>query len=491
MSRVQVARRAILGLTLAGVTVLAFLHQRIQGMPSIDALDPFGGLETLLKFVAGGELVKKIEPGTVVLFGAIVLLGVILSRFFCGWFCAFGALQAIFGWLGRRIFRRRFAVPRRLDSALRWAKYPFLLVILYFTWRAGDLVIRPYDPMAAYGHLSAGLGAVWAQFTVGFIVLVLVMLLSMLYERAFCKYLCPLGAVNAILSRVPLFRIRREEATCISCAKCDRACPMNIEVSKADRVDSPECIACLECVTACPTPKSTLATFLAGKKSQPVVVVALGIAIYLLAAGVGQGLGMLHFSPKSLRQQASGGSLKVEDIKGSSTYTQVSEAFGIDLDRLYREAGVDQKKVPPKSMLKDTSKLAGIEGFEADTVRVAVARIIGVDYAGEKGTASTVPEPKAPTPESKAAAPAPPATPQVVDTGDLGRKGAASISVPADFVLEGTMSVYDVASALGASPEAVLGKLKLPVDLPIDKPLKELKDQYGFSMPDLKARIKQ
>ena len=239
MSGVQMARRITLGVSLIGVTVLAFLHQRLQGIPSIDAIDPFGGLETLLKLIAGGEFIKKIEPGTIVLFGAIVALGLVLSRFFCGWFCAFGALQGVFGWLGKKVFGRRFKVPRKLDSILRWVKYPLLVAIVFFTWRAGELVIRPYDPLAAYGHLSAGLPAVWAEFAVGLVMLLLILALSTLYDRVFCKYLCPLGTVNAILGRIPIFRIKREASTCISCSKCDRICPMNIEVSKAQAIDSP------------------------------------------------------------------------------------------------------------------------------------------------------------------------------------------------------------------------------------------------------------
>jgi ferredoxin len=475
MSGIQSARRITLGVSLIGVTVLAFLHQRLQGIPSIDSIDPFGGLETLLKYVAGGELIKRIEPGTVVLLGAIVALGIVLSRFFCGWLCAFGALQGVFGWIGKKLFRRRFIVPAKADRVLRFAKYPILAAIIYFTWRAGELVIRPYDPMAAYGHLSAGLGAVWAEFAVGIIMLVVVLASSMLYERSFCKYLCPLGAVNAILGRAPILRIRRESSTCISCSKCDRVCPMTIHISQSEKVSSPECIACMECVTSCPTEKRTLSATLGGKAVKTGTVVIVGLAIYIGAALVGQGLGMLRFAPKSLKEQAANGALKLEDIKGSSTYAAVAGSFGIDLERLYREVGIDPNKVPPESMLKDTEKLAGLEGFEPDAVRVAVAKILGVPYAGEKGNLAPVEASAtlkiAKNPESKAA-------------------GEPSLVIPSGFALEGTMSIDDIAKALGTSPSAVTAKLGLPSDIAVDKPLRDMKDEYGYSMPDLKARIK-
>ncbi len=475
ISKIQLARRITLGFVLAGMTVLTILHQKVQGIPSIDALDPFGGFETLVKFIAGGEFIKKIEPGNIVLLGGIVVLGVVLSRFFCGWFCGFGTLQGIFGWLGRKTFGRRFAVPAKLDRVLRFVKYPLLVAIIWLTWQTGELIIRPYDPLAAYGHLSAGFTAVWAEFAVGFILLVATLVFSMLYERAFCKYLCPLGAINAILGRIPLFRIKRIAATCISCAKCDTVCPMNIDISHADAINSAECILCMECVTACPTKKSTLVATLAGKALKTGVIVCIGFAIFAGAAVIGQATGMLHFAAPSLQSLANKGKLDIADIKGSSTYEAVAESFGIELERLYREVGINLKTVPANTMLKDTGKAAGIDGFEADTIRIAVAKILGVPYAGEAGKL----EP-AGTNASK-----------TVDDVTSNTDVQQTIAVPAGFALEGTMSIQDVAKALKVETATVIEKLGLPADIPVDKPLRDMKDSYGYSMPQLKEKILQ
>ena len=379
---------------------------------------------------------------------------------------------------------------------------------LPISWKTGTLVIRPYDPLAAYGHLSAGLVAVWGEFAVGFILLIASLALSVVYERAFCKYLCPLGAVNAILSRVPLFRIKRVESTCISCSKCDKVCPMNVDVSKPDAINDPECIGCMECVTACPTKKNTLQPTLGGKAVKLGLVVGLGFVIYFAAAAVGQVAG---YAPKSLGELAAKGSLNVADIKGSSTWEMVAESFGIELERLYHETKVDMNKVPRMTMLKDTGKVGGYKDWEADAVRVAVAKILGIPYVSEKDKAAaakatesgaapaeaakaTAPEATAPaatTPVAASSAPTAPAAAPAPKAAPAASKPSGALVVPADFALEGTMSIKDIAAALKGSEEAVIAKLGLPADIARDKPLRDMKDQYGYSMPDLKEKIKK
>lgn len=73
-------------------------------------------------------------------------------------------------------------------------------------------------------------------------------------NRAFCKYICPITVFLKPMSRHSLFRIRLDETKCIGCGKCERVCPMNVEVPSNSRKkkNATECILCMKCVDECP-----------------------------------------------------------------------------------------------------------------------------------------------------------------------------------------------------------------------------------------------
>ena len=76
-------------------------------------------------------------------------------------------------------------------------------------------------------------------------------MLSVVFYRPFCKWLCPLGAFYALFNRVSLFQMKVDKNKCISCGKCARACKMDVDVTKTP--NHTECIRCGMCVRACPT----------------------------------------------------------------------------------------------------------------------------------------------------------------------------------------------------------------------------------------------
>ena len=73
-------------------------------------------------------------------------------------------------------------------------------------------------------------------------------------NRAFCKYICPITVFLKPMSYFSLLRVKCDKEKCISCGKCKRICPMNVDVTdnSRKRENGTECILCMECVRNCP-----------------------------------------------------------------------------------------------------------------------------------------------------------------------------------------------------------------------------------------------
>lgn len=73
-------------------------------------------------------------------------------------------------------------------------------------------------------------------------------------NRAFCKYICPITVFLKPMSYFSAIRITCDKDKCISCGKCKRVCPMDVDMTdnSRKRKNGTECILCLECTKVCP-----------------------------------------------------------------------------------------------------------------------------------------------------------------------------------------------------------------------------------------------
>lgn len=391
-SRLVQPARLLLQLSfLALASFAAWRHQTLGGGPegaaSIDALCPFGGLEALFRFAMTGEYIQRLNSSDFVLLGGTILLALTVGRYFCGWLCPLGTMQELARKLGRRLFgKREFAVPPALDKPLRWMKYVVLVWALVFTWKTGSLIIRPYDPWAAYAHGFAGWGEMWSEFAVGSVILLAMLTGGLFIDRLFCKYLCPLGAFLGLTTKLGFFSIRRNKDACLACTKCEQACPVNIPVMQQAVIRSSECIGCLSCTTACPTGKRNTPdegkTFLlpavAGRTLRPALIGAAGLVLFAGSIGLAQLGGVWRTLPPSLNAVASiNGQLDPQAIRGFMSLADIATTYGLELDALYRELDLSEARVPASTKAKDVRTLAGLseEAFDTQTIRDAVARL--------------------------------------------------------------------------------------------------------------------
>ncbi len=318
------------------------------GSASVHAICPFGGVETLYQLFTTGGYIQKIHSATLILMGIAFTLAILFGPVICGWVCPIGSIQEWIGTIGKRIFGVHYNqfMPKKLDRVLRYLRYILLGLVLYNTARSGLLLFTNVDPYFALFHFWTGETAVAALVILG-----VTLALSLVVERPWCKYACPYGALLGLTNPIRIFKIRRQASTCIDCGNCDRACPMNIEVSTKAAVTDHQCISCMQCTSEdrCPIEKTVallprVPSSQTPKKSLSISRFTLGLLTLILMFGgiaATSALGVWSTEsekiPVKYNEGEAKGSYNPADIRGSYTFKEISDLFGIEQSVL-REA---------------------------------------------------------------------------------------------------------------------------------------------------------
>lgn len=293
-----------------------------------------------------------------ILLGGTILLTIVLNRAFCGWICPLGTLQMLFHKAARFVKIKKIQVPRKFDRVLSSLKYVILVVVLYATWQAGDLVYDAYDPWAAYAHLAAGLTEVYDNFLVGFIFLLVALVGSIWIPNNFCRYFCPMGAFLSILAKFSPTRLHRRES-CISCKMCNRKCPAQIELCQGPQVRSTQCLSCGDCLVGCPG-ENCLEYRVAGKfRLNWIVYGVLAILLFFAPVLIAKQVNAWKTGAIAERLVDSAGVKNPYNITGSMTVATIAEEFEIP-PAAFQERFQLPDDFDPQQSLKDLMASTGI-----------------------------------------------------------------------------------------------------------------------------------
>jgi len=204
------------------------------------------------------------------------------------------------------------------------------------------------------------------EMTIGAIVLVLVVIASLYVSRAFCKYLCPAGAIYALLGRLSPLRIVRDPETCINCGKCSRECPMDIEVHKAETVRSSECIACMRCVDVCPGSGTMIAARAVRRRVKPLAVIAVSLVVFFGSLALLDAAGLYRVALPAPEAIAQGEVVRIEDLRGSMTIAEGAAYSGQPLEKFYSLMEIPAN-VPKETPLKSVSEY--VPGYDFHAVK--------------------------------------------------------------------------------------------------------------------------
>jgi len=260
------------------------LFEAYQGRvahPWTDVFFRFNPLAALTAMLAARAWIPRLGLALITV-GATVIAG----RVWCGWVCPMGSLLE---WLRFKSARARLTVP-----ASRWRTVKYVLLLLIVAAALfGNLTLMLFDPISlatrtmstavfpAANHAISSVERAAYQvrflrpavdliervlrgpvlpyrpylFAANVAIALLfagAIALNAVADRFWCRYLCPLGGLLALLSKVAVFR-RVVGEQCNRCAQCAGTCSMDaIEPQRGYESDPGECIVCLDCLAACP-----------------------------------------------------------------------------------------------------------------------------------------------------------------------------------------------------------------------------------------------
>lgn len=207
--------------------------------------------------------------------GILTVFGTLFGRLICGLLCPFGLVQDLL-----------FKIPfiRKLqqfpgEKFLRLARYVLLTVfVLLLPMLVSDIAGMGQPWFCKYicpvGTLEGGIplallnkslrSAIGFLYTWKVSILVVILLVSVILYRPFCRYICPLGAVYGLFNKFSFYQYHVDADKCTGCGICQKTCKLGIAVWQ--NPNSIDCIRCGECRLACPQGALTVSPVLRCKK---------------------------------------------------------------------------------------------------------------------------------------------------------------------------------------------------------------------------------
>ena len=189
----------------------------------------------------------------------LIISSLVFGRFFCGFICPLGTTIDIFDALIDNK-NKRGIVPKNI-------KY-LMLLVLVIAAILGVSLLHFFDPLvilersltlilypiATYflGFFTNLTNVSYTEKLITLVVFIVIMGLGFVTPRFWCRNVCALGGVYAVLAKFALWKFSFLD-DCKKCGICTAVCPTGAIDFEAKKIDSGECIDCLRCQYECPT----------------------------------------------------------------------------------------------------------------------------------------------------------------------------------------------------------------------------------------------
>ncbi|MBE6551532.1 MAG: 4Fe-4S dicluster domain-containing protein [Ruminococcaceae bacterium] len=175
------------------------------------------------------------EAATIHYAVAKILGPLIFGRGWCGYAC----------WTAMVLDLLPYKTPLHPRKRIGWIRYIFFVISLIYV---STLFLANIGSLEKIMFWSFIIGNI-LYYALG-----IILAFALKDNRAFCKYICPVAVFMKPMSYFSILRIKCDTNKCISCGKCKKVCPMDVDITdnSRSRQNGTDCILCFECVNACP-----------------------------------------------------------------------------------------------------------------------------------------------------------------------------------------------------------------------------------------------
>ena len=240
-------------------------------------LDFTGLAHGWLGWMAKVQFLPAVMALNVVVIVLLLALTLVFGRIYCSVICPLGILQDLFGWLGRKAKKNRYAYSAE-KRVLRYA----VLVVFIVAFLAGiGSVVQLLAPYSAFGRIATMLlqpvwmginnlfaaiaekadsyafytVEVWMKslpvLVVAVLTLVMLAVLAWRNGRTYCNTICPVGTVLSFVARFAFFKLRIDTSKCKNCSLCAKNCKAACIDFKNHQIDYSRCVVCGDCIGNC------------------------------------------------------------------------------------------------------------------------------------------------------------------------------------------------------------------------------------------------
>ena len=234
MKTLKTIRIILAALMLLGITALL--------------LDTTGMLRHWLGWMPKVQLLPAILALNVVLVVSVLVVTLIIGRFYCAVICPMGIFQDIFIWFHKVLFPKRPFCYRKPQNWLRYVVLGLFVLLMVLGLNGIATLVAPYS---AYARMVTNLHGTGLVHWVAIATLCCLGVMSFCWGRLWCNTLCPVGSLLSLVSRHRIFGIRIDANKCGSCRKCEHGCKaMCIDID-TKTIDHSRCVDCWNCLAEC------------------------------------------------------------------------------------------------------------------------------------------------------------------------------------------------------------------------------------------------